>query len=56
MTTIICTDCAHIVLVRPDGLGHCPHCHAAYKVTIEQVRGTDLDEETLKDRQNAHKG
>ena len=56
MTTIICLQCAHIVLVQPDGLGHCVHCSAGYKVTIEQVRESPLDEEKLKDRANVHRG
>lgn len=55
MSTITCTECSHIVLVR-DGRGRCSHCGAEFEVEIRKVRGTELKGEELESRVNKHRG
>jgi hypothetical protein len=55
MTTIMCTDCNHVVFIQM-GRGWCSHCQAEYEVEIRQTKKSPLPEEVLKDRSNIHRG
>ena len=56
MTTIICTDCGHIVLCYDAHYGNCTHCGAQYEIEIKQLKKSPLAPEELKERQNRHLG
>ncbi len=55
MSTIMCLDCKHIVLVF-DSRGRCSHCGAEYEVEVRKTKDSKLDGVALEARQNVHRG